>query len=71
LIEHLGRLLETGLQHGLQASSHAPGGVAATLPLHRAVLVAVRNRRPAQAARSMRKLIETTTEAVQRLVEAP
>jgi DNA-binding FadR family transcriptional regulator len=68
LIEQLGRLLETGLQHGLKASSHAPGGVAATLPLHRAVLTAVRNRRPTQAARSMRKLIETTTEAVQHMV---
>jgi DNA-binding FadR family transcriptional regulator len=66
LIEQLGRLLETSLQHGLEASSHAPGGVAATLPLHRAVLVAVRGRRPAQAARSMRKLIETTQQLVER-----
>jgi DNA-binding FadR family transcriptional regulator len=69
LIEQLGRLLKTGLQHGLEASSHAPGGVAATLPLHRAVLTAVRNRRPTQAARSMRKLIETTSEAVRHMVE--
>jgi DNA-binding FadR family transcriptional regulator len=65
LIEQLGRLLETSLRHGLASSSHAPGGVSATLPLHRAVLLAVRGRRGAQAARSMRKLIETT----QRLVE--
>jgi DNA-binding FadR family transcriptional regulator len=65
LIEQLGRLLETSLHHGLEASSHAPGGVAATLPLHRAVLLAVRGRRPTAAARAMRKLIETTTTAVQ------
>jgi DNA-binding FadR family transcriptional regulator len=69
LIEQLGRLLERGLQHGLEASSHAPGGVSATLPLHRAVLLAVRGRRPAQATRSMRKLIETTAEAVKHMVE--
>lgn len=69
LIEQLGRLLETGLYHGLEASSHAPGGVAATLPLHQAVLVAVRGKRPVAAARAMRKLIETTVEAVRQLVE--
>lgn len=70
LIEQLGRLLETGLYHGLEASSHAPGGVVATLPLHLAVLVAVRGRRPVAASRAMRKLIETTTEAVRRMVGA-
>ncbi|GHF85503.1 FadR family transcriptional regulator [Amycolatopsis bartoniae] len=69
LIEQLGRLLETGLYHGLEASSHAPGGVAATLPLHQAVLVAVRGRRPVAAGRAMRKLLETTTEAVRRMTE--
>ncbi|TVT15348.1 FadR family transcriptional regulator [Amycolatopsis acidiphila] len=68
LIEQLGRLLETGLYHGLEASSHAPGGVAATLPLHQTVLVAVRARRPVAAARAMRKLIETTTDAVRQMV---
>lgn len=68
LIEQLGRLLETGLYHGLEASSHAPGGVAATLPLHQAVLAAVRGRRPVAAARAMRKLIETTTDAVRGMV---
>ncbi|GAA3824868.1 MULTISPECIES: FadR/GntR family transcriptional regulator [Amycolatopsis] len=67
LVEQLGRLLEASLHHGLAASSHAPGGVAATLPLHQAVLVAVRARRPAAAARAMRKLIETTTDAVRRM----
>ncbi|WP_228004091.1 FadR/GntR family transcriptional regulator [Amycolatopsis sp. YIM 10] len=67
LIEQLGRLLETSLRHGLAASSHAPGGVEATLPLHHAVLVAVRGHRPVAAARAMRRLIETTTSAVSRL----
>ncbi|WP_394846969.1 FadR family transcriptional regulator [Pendulispora brunnea] len=67
LIEHLGRLLETSLYHGLEASSHAPGGVEATLPLHRAVLVAVRARKPKQAAKAMQKLLETTSEAVKRI----
>ncbi|HET6504201.1 MAG TPA: FadR/GntR family transcriptional regulator [Amycolatopsis sp.] len=68
LVEQLGRLLEAGLYHGLEASSHAPGGVAATLPFHHAVLSAVRGRRPVAAARAMRKLIETTAEAVGQLV---
>ncbi|MQA11764.1 MAG: FCD domain-containing protein [Pseudonocardiaceae bacterium] len=69
LIEHLGRLLETSLHHGLEASSHAPGGVQAALPLHRAVLVAVRGRRPTAASRAMRRLIETTSQAVEQLTE--
>jgi DNA-binding FadR family transcriptional regulator len=68
LIEQLGRLLETSLHHGLEASSHAPGGVSATLPMHRAVLLAVRGRRPVAAARAMRKLIETTADAVRQMV---
>jgi DNA-binding FadR family transcriptional regulator len=69
LVQQLGRLLEPGLHHGLEASSHAPGGVAATLPLHRAVLLAVRGHRPAAATKAMRKLIETTASAVQRMIE--
>ena len=68
LIQQLGRLLETSLLHGLEASSHAPGGVTATLPLHRAVLLAVRGRRPTAAARAMHKLIETTADAVRQMV---
>ncbi len=69
LIEQLGRLLETSLEHGLEASSHAPGGVAATLPLHEAVLDAVRGRRPNKASRAMKRLLETTSEAVKKMFE--
>jgi DNA-binding FadR family transcriptional regulator len=68
LVEQLGRLLRTSLEHALEASSHAPGGVASTLPLHRDVLVAVRGRRPAAAARASRRLIETTSAAVRQMV---
>src|SRR5437588_12091569 len=68
LIEQLGRLLETSLYHGLEASAHAPGGVAATLPLHHAVLSAVRGRRPVAAYRAMKKLIATTSDAVGQMV---
>lgn len=68
LVEQLGRLLRTSLEHALEASSHAPGGVAATLPLHHEVLVAVRRRRPAAAARASRRLIETTSAAVRQMV---
>jgi DNA-binding FadR family transcriptional regulator len=64
LIEQLGRLLEAGLHHALEATSHLPGGVAATLPLHKAVLQAVRARRPAAAERAMNKLLQVTVEAV-------
>lgn len=67
LIEQLGRLLEASLHHGLESSSHAPGGVAATLPLHHGVLSAVRGRKPVAAYRAMKKLIETTAEAVDRM----
>jgi DNA-binding FadR family transcriptional regulator len=71
LIEQLGRLLEAGLQHGLAASSHAPGGVVATLPQHRAVMLAVRARRPVAAHRAMKRLLETTSAAVREMVEQP
>jgi DNA-binding FadR family transcriptional regulator len=64
LVEQLGRLLETGLHHALEVNSHLPGGVAATLPLHKAVLAAVRNRKPNAANRAMRALLEKTVEAM-------
>jgi DNA-binding FadR family transcriptional regulator len=64
LVEQLGRLLETVLRHALQATSHLPGGVRTTLPLHHAVLVAVRGRRPVAAERAARKLLEATVAAV-------
>lgn len=70
LVQHFGRLLEPSLHHGLEASSHAPGGVATTLPLHRAVLLAVRGRRPSAAARASRRLIEATATAVRQLVDS-
>lgn len=66
LVAQLGRLLETGLHHALEATSHLRGGVAATLPLHRSVLVAVRGRRGEAAARAMRRLINVTVEAAEK-----
>jgi len=67
LIEQLGRLLETSLYHGLEVSAHAPGGLATALPMHQAVLTAVRGRKPTAAERSMRRLIETTIDNVREL----
>ena len=64
LVEQLGQLLETALRHTLGATSHLPDGVRTTLPLHRAVMVAVRARRPVAAERAARKLLETTVAAV-------
>jgi DNA-binding FadR family transcriptional regulator len=64
LVEQLGRLLETGLHHALEATSHLPGGVRATLPLHRAVLVAVKGGKPLAAERALRRLLETTMDAI-------
>ena len=64
LVEQLGRLLETGLHHALEVNSHLPGGVAATLPLHKAVLTAVRNGKPNAASKAMRALLEKTVEAM-------
>lgn len=66
LVEQLGRLLEAGLHHSLEATSHLPGGVAATLPLHRSVLTAVRRRRPESAARATKRLLDVTVDAVER-----
>jgi DNA-binding FadR family transcriptional regulator len=64
LIEQLGRLLETGLHHALEATSHLPGGVKATLPLHKAVLNAIRAGKPAAAERATKRLLDTTVEAI-------
>lgn len=66
LVEQLGRLLEAGLHHSLEATSHLPGGVAATLPLHRSVLTAVRRRRPESAGRATKRLLDVTVDAVER-----
>lgn len=68
LIEQLGRLLEAGLHHALESTSHLPGGVAATLPLHRAVLQAIRARKPAAAERAMHRLLQVTVDAVRHTV---
>lgn len=64
LIEQLGRLLEAGLHHALEATSQLPGGVRATLPLHKAVLAAIRNHRPAAAERATTRLLDTTVDAI-------
>jgi DNA-binding FadR family transcriptional regulator len=65
LIEQLGRLLETGLHHALEATSHLPGGVRATLPLHKAVLTAIRGRKPVAAERATKRLLDTTVDAIE------
>jgi DNA-binding FadR family transcriptional regulator len=65
LVEQLGRLLATGLHHALEVNSQLPGGVSATLPLHRAVMVAVRGGRGAAASKAMRALLQTTVQAMQ------
>jgi DNA-binding FadR family transcriptional regulator len=64
LIEQLGRLLETGLHHALEATSHLPGGVKATLPLHKAVLNAIRTGKPVAAERATTRLLDTTMAAI-------
>jgi DNA-binding FadR family transcriptional regulator len=64
LVEQLGRLLETGLHHALEATAHLPGGVKATLPLHRAVLTAIKGRKPVAAQRATRRLLDTTVDAI-------
>ncbi|HEU5472246.1 MAG TPA: FadR/GntR family transcriptional regulator [Actinophytocola sp.] len=71
LVEHLGRLLEPSLHHGLEASSHVPGGVAATLPHHKAVFHAVRDHHARAAERSSRRLIEATATAVETMLGPP
>ncbi len=64
LVEQLGRLLEIGLLHGLEATSELPGSIERTLPMHRAVLDAIRRGRPEAAARTSRLLIDTTATAM-------
>jgi DNA-binding FadR family transcriptional regulator len=66
LVEQLGRLLEAGLLHALEATSHLPGGVKATLPLHRAVLSAIRGAKPVAAERATKRLLDTTVDAIRR-----
>lgn len=66
LVEQLGRLLEAGLHHALEATSHLPGGVLTTLPLHRAVLAGIRASRPLAAERATKRLLDTTVDAIRR-----
>ena len=66
LIEQLGRLLEAGLHHALEATSHLPGGVNATLPMHRTVLAAIRGGKPVAAERATKRLLDTTMDAIHR-----
>lgn len=64
LIEQLGRLLEAGLHHALEATSHLPGGVRTTLPMHKAMLTAIRAGKPAAAERAATRLLDTTVAAM-------
>jgi DNA-binding FadR family transcriptional regulator len=66
LVEQLGRLLEAGLHHALEATAHLPGGVKATLPLHRAMLTAIKGRKPVAAQRATRRLLDTTVDAIRK-----
>lgn len=66
LVEQLGRLLEAGLHHALEATSHLPGGVMTTLPLHKAVLAGIRTGRPLAAERATKRLLDTTVDAIRR-----
>jgi DNA-binding FadR family transcriptional regulator len=57
LVSHLAGLLEAGLSHGMETTSHAPGAVAHSLPLHREVLDGILTGDGDRAEAAMRALI--------------
>jgi DNA-binding FadR family transcriptional regulator len=64
LLEQMSRFVYSGLLVSFHATSRLPGAARASLPRHRAILEAIRNRDGTRAAEQMRALVESTARVV-------
>ncbi|MPY89983.1 MAG: FCD domain-containing protein [Luteitalea sp.] len=57
ILEQMSRVVYAALRVSLEATSRIPGSARASLPRHRAVLDAIRARKPRRAAEAMQRLV--------------
>jgi DNA-binding FadR family transcriptional regulator len=67
LLEQMSRTVYSALVVSFRATSRLPGSSRASLPRHRAILDAIRDKSPRRAARAMRRLVQTTAQEIARL----
>lgn len=65
LVRQLSRLLEAGLQHSIEITSHLQAGVIAAVPLHRDVVEAVARGDSSGAGEAMRRILSATGAAME------
>ena len=70
LLASLGGVIEAALAISFRFSSVADDAVDRSLPLHEAVLVAIRRRRPKIASAAMRRLIQAPAEDIDEVLKA-
>ncbi|HWP99127.1 MAG TPA: FCD domain-containing protein, partial [Vicinamibacterales bacterium] len=70
LLDQMSRTVYSALAVSFQATSRVPGSAKAALPRHRAILEAIRARRPARAVAAMRRLVRATAREIEALSPA-
>ena len=70
MIGSLGMLIETALLMSFRLSNDNPRGQGHSLPMHRDVLAAIRNRQPQRARKAMERLLEQSERDVRQAVAA-
>lgn len=71
LLEQMGQVVFSGLSVSFHATSRLPGRARESIPLHRAILDAIRRRRPRRAGQAMRRLVETTGQNIDKISRDP
>ena len=67
VLEQMSAMVYSALLVSFHATSRMPGRARSSLPQHRAILEAIRGHQPRRAGAAMRRLVETTAEAIETL----
>jgi len=67
LLEQMGQVVYSALLVSFHATSRLPGRARDSMPMHRAVLDAIRRRQVRRAGQAMRRLVDSTAQAIQGL----
>jgi DNA-binding FadR family transcriptional regulator len=67
LLQQMGQVVYSALAVSFRATSRLPGRASASMPDHRAILDAIRRRQVRRAGQAMRRLVESTAQAIANL----
>ena len=67
VLEQMSAMVYSALLVSFHATSRLPGRARSSLPRHRAILEAIRGHQPRRAGAAMRRLVETTADAIETL----